>query len=343
MQFAKFPVLSGTGTFEDLHKYYQNRNREEFVFPLSEWRVDSETGELTHNGLSMPMTKRASVSLARKLGIPAKYTQNTPNFNAAQNFNFYLPSASGNIKAIAEVVDGRPIVMGFTPPEFNPVPGDILVTELEERKHGLELGKWEIDETGFVARFTSDLVAEPRVGDYVKSGVDVFNYENDGGIDVKGAILRLTCTNGATVPEVAYGRYIKKELWRDPYAVVEIATGYFNDAVALVSEYTNNLKELTELPMELPQEGIEAKKVLRKPLHLLKVGPKFDLGVIDAMHTEEETVFGLYNALTRLGRDSNDREMKEMFETAGYRTIVYRDEVKHIFDVEKLRLLSGED
>ena len=43
-----------------------------------------------------------------------------------------------------------------------------------------------------------------------------------------------------------------------------------------------------------------------------------DEAVADAMYSEDHTMWGLYNALTRLGRDSMDLTYKTLFERAGH-------------------------
>lgn len=332
MYFTSYPSLRGEASFQALHSYFDKRDRHEWVLPVSELSIDPETGFLARGSDSFAMTAHAGRLLSKSMGVPANFIEREPNELAAEIFNFKLPTAPGNTKLIFEVIDDKPVVVGFLPPDIESVPMDLLIGELEESAHGLDLKGWAMDSQGLSARFISpSLVAEPKVGDLVYSGLDILNYENETkGLDVRGALFRLSCTNGAVIPEISYGRYIKKEKFKSAGAIVDAAVGYFRSTVFEVANFAESLKSLPDHAFELPEEN--AVKFVRKPLHVLKVGPQYDESVVDAMHVEDDTVFGLYNAVTRLGRDSHSRDVKMMFEKAGYLCIQNKDAVIEAYD-----------
>ena len=321
MDFTNYPVRAGSNNFDDLKSYLTSRRRDVFTSPLSGLEINPESGKLNIVGASFPMTRHAVQTLASLVKIPPRYMITTPTENAASNFNFFLPSATGNVEVLLEDMGEGNVVVGFTKENKTPIPLDLVVEELESKSHGLDLMQWRVDEAGLSARFISSKFAvEPRVGDMSYAGVDFMDFENDdGGLDVRGAIYRLACTNGTVVPEVAYGRYIRRENWKEPYAVMNAAMGYFEDTITNVASFADRLKSLTELPLELPEEKPE--KFLASPLKVLAVKAKYHESVVDALQPEEDTFYGMYNAVTRLGRDASERDVKFMFERAGFRMI----------------------
>lgn len=328
MQVIDYPSIGGD-TLEELAKYADSRDRLHLTLPISNFLVDPETGYFG----DYPMTIHAAKSLAHMLKIPPNFIERTPTENAAQNFNFFLPSASGNVQLAIEVVNGQEVVTGIMSESTTPVPLPLIVEELGSNKHGLDLTSWSHDERGLMARFVSPRISvEPRVGDIVKAGVDFFNYENDNdALDIRGNLYRLACTNGATVQEVAYGRRLKKEGWKEPTQIVLAAVNYFGAVCMDVGNFASALQGLTDVAFDLPDDEDDQKKVIRKPLRVVGVSPRFDENVIDAMHTEENTFYGLYNALTRLGRDADGRDNRFIFERAGYRMVAKKDEVDNAY------------
>lgn len=332
MQFAPFPVQSGADNFASLQTYLTSRDRDQMILPLSTLEVMND-GSLDVGGDSMFMTKFAVKNLAGLCQIPPSYMLKSPDENAMQNFNFFLPSQKGNVQIITEVIDGKRSVVGLVKEKTTPIALEIVVEELEAAKHGMNLQKWWIDEQGLTARYISPAHAvEPRVGDIVNAGVDFMDYENsDGGLDVRGAMFRLVCTNGAVVPEISFGRHIKKADFKEPSVVMTTALGYFEETVRAVSSYTETLKDLTERSLELPEE--DADKFLQRPLRVLRVPKKYHEHVADAMVPEEPSFFGLYNAVTRLGRDSAARDVKFIFERAGFRCVSLVEELQDAVDL----------
>ena len=332
MQFAEFPVRAGSDNFASLQTYLAERDRDATVLPLSTLEVNND-GSLNVGGDNLFMTAFAVKNLAGLCKIPPRYMLTSPDENAMQNFNFFLPSQKGNIQVLTETIDGKKSVVGLVKDKAQRIPLEIVVEELEAAKHGMNLQRWWIDEEGLTARYISPkFEVQPRVGDIVNAGVDFMDFENsDGGLDVRGAMFRLVCTNGAVVPEISFGRNIKKSDFKSPAVVMNTALGYFEETVRAVSQYTETLKDLTEKPLELPEEN--ADKFLQRPLRVLRVPVKYHEHVADAMVPEEPSFFGLYNAVTRLGRDSEARDVKFIFERAGFRCISMVDELQDAVDL----------
>lgn len=333
MQFATFSTLKGGSDFNGLYDYYQNRTRAEFVLPVSELAMDNTTGEIVIGNSSYLQTEFASSIICKELAMPATYIANAPNELAAQNFNFHAPTATGSIKVIIESLGGIDSIVGYTPEKINPVPIDLIVEELDKAAHGMEMKEWRIDDSGLLVRLVSPkYTSEPKVGDLVYAGVDFLDYENSGGLDVRGAMYRLSCTNGAVVSDTSFARNIKKVGWQSSAAIVTAALGYFEAGCQAAMSHVMTLKSLTEMPLALPDVYEDSLKVIRKPLAIVGVKPRFDIAMIDAMVTEEKTYFGLYNAITRLGRDANSREDKFILERGGYKMVLLANEAKEAYD-----------
>lgn len=317
MQFADYPSQSGKGGFTSLISHLESRKREIVSLPISQLVV-GEDGKVDVGGMAtMLMTQHAGRTLAGMVKVPPNYIINTPDLNASQNFNFFLPSATGNVKVVFE----NESIVGVYKEKHTPIPLDIVVEELEAASHGLDLESWNLGEEGLSIRYTSPKFGiEPVVGDITRVGVDFIDYENSSnGIDIRGILHRLVCSNGAIAPEIAYGRYLKKENWKEPAVVMNAAIGYFTDAVDAVAMASANLPLLTEKPFELPEEKQE--EFIRRSMHVLRVPAKYDEAVIDYFGQEEATFYGLHNAVTRLGRDAAEASMKFTFERAGFRVL----------------------
>lgn len=318
-------------TLEQLQASLVNRAREYYVTPISDLRVDGDSGELVWGHARMQMTPFAAGKLAHRVDLPGAFIQRAPTDIAATNFNRFLPGAQGNVKLAVEHIDNAPVVVGLLAENSNPVPLEALVDHFATvGKNGLDDGGWHIDDNGLMVRFTSpNLVAEPKVGDIVRAAVDIRDYENDTGlIDVNGALFRLACSNGAVVPIVSFGGRLRREQWREPHAVIGAAAGYFDEAIKGVGGFVVGINELPHMPLALPDGGRERSRALRAADAVVSIGRGYDESVSEAIRAEEDTVFGFYNAVTRLGRDAKDRSARQKFERAGFNAVVKRGFVR---------------
>lgn len=326
-----FDYAGGKGaTLEELRGHLEGRAREYVTAPLSSLAVDGDSGELVYGSLRAGMTPFAASKLAHRLSLPGSFLLRTPTDNAADNFNRFLPAAQGDAQLAVEHVGGSPVVVGVLPPRVSPVPLEQLVDHFEaDGRNGLDDGGWRHDDHGLTVRFTSpSLVAQPKVGDLVRAGVDVTDYENDTGLlDVSGALYRLVCSNGAQVRSITFGGRLRKEAWRDPHAVIAAAASYFEEAVKGVGGFVAGLEETPNIPFVLPDEGAARIRAVRRADAVVSVPGSMAESVSEALRGEDPTVFGYYNALTRLGRDARDRTARARFEKAGFGALVARERV----------------
>lgn len=327
MKFADFKAMTG----DDLDKLgdeLSGRSREYLTCPLSELEMN-DRGQVVHNNFALTPTSLAAQRLGGKLGIPASYVVTAPTEIIAYNMNQFLPTARGNVQLAIE--NGNKLV-GVLPASARAVPADMLIDELSKQPK-LDLARWYLTERGIQIRFMSQSISvQPRVGDIVKAGVDVTDFWNDqGGLGVMGCLHRLSCTNGATVPAVTFASQLRREAWREPAALIMAATGYFNEAIRAVGSFAEGLKELTTKDLLLPVDGEGRDHVLRPTLRAVGLPSRYVESVATALPEEEPTLFGFYNAVTRLGRDAGASEQRPLFERAGFHTVVRREAVAAAF------------
>jgi len=308
-------------------EYMVGRSRELIPVALSQLAVDPESGQLlVGDGQSYEMTKHAATQLATKTHVTASYVLRIDDHIAAANFNRFLPTTTGHAQLAVE--DGA--VVGILRAGTVPVDPTVLFESVDSelRPRGFNVSRWWSAPSGIMFRMTSErLTVEPKVGDLVQAGVDLMIRENaEATLGVRGSLLRLICTNGAVTPEnTGLKRSVIKDGWKDPNARLAMA---LNAAVAEAEACSNiaaGLKLLARQELELPDDGNGRVGVLRtglRQIHPRPVSAKPMVeSIVDALYQEDGTMFGLYNALTRLGRDSMDLDRKDVLESAGYNLI----------------------
>lgn len=321
----------GTGkTLDELRNHLANREREYLSVPLSALAVDGDSGNLVYDNFSAPMTHFAADRLSHRVGLQGAFIKRIPTDLAAVNFNRFLPATQGNTQLAIEQIDGNPVIVGVLPEKVSPVPLETLVEHFgNTMPAGFEPAEWRHDDGGLQARFTTqNLVAQPKVGDIIRAGVDLHDFENDTGLlDVTGVMYRLVCGNGQTAPAITFGGKLRKEAWREPHAIVAAAAGYFDEAVKGVSEYIAGIEALPSIDIELPEDGRLREKAVKAAIKLVSITPAFSEAVSQAWRAEEQSAYGFYNSLTRLGRDSRDRTARRKFEKAGFLTVMHGREI----------------
>jgi hypothetical protein len=308
------------------------RERSYLTVPLSELRVEDD-GRVSCAGTTLGLTRLAAHRLGGRVGLPGRFIDAAPSDIIAWNFNWFLPTARGTVQL---AVEGDTVV-GVLPERARPVPADLLVDEVAHVQPHVDMAGWALDDRGLHLRFVSpDLASEPRVGDIVRAGVDLWDNENlDGSLAVNGALFRLACTNGAIVPEINFNRELRREMWREPHAVVMAAAGFFQETVEQVSGFGERLRGLTQLPLELPVDPDLRERVLRRPASRpLGIPRSLVPALADAVVAEEPTVYGLYNAVTRLGRDAAAPDVRRRLERAGYLTVIHAEAVATLASIE---------
>lgn len=324
MRFAQLKPQEGTD-LDTLAGLVTNRQREYLTVPMSELTVN-DLGQIVHNNFALNPTKTAAQRLGGRIGIPASYVAKAPTNVMAYNFNQFLPTAQGHVMLAIE--DGDTLV-GVLRQNATVVPSDLLLEELESRNRGMDLAKWVKTEQGFEVRFASkNLGIEPRPGDIIKAGVDLTNFENTlGGLDVNGSMYREICSNGLRVPILEINRRLRHEHWREPAALVNTAMGTFQEAVQKVVDFGDSVKSLVDFRFELPTDGDARERVLKRPMRIVGLPSRLSDSVVTSMQEEEPTLYGFHNALTRLGRDAGPWNERPMFEQAGYKVALKRDDV----------------
>ena len=183
-----------------------------------------------------------------------------------------------------------------------PARDDLLKFEdlLRPRAAGCFVGRCVADDGGSyaVAVYRKDRPGpQVRVGDSFFSGVQLSGSIGAGVVLVEPHVLRCICVNGAAVPVAAgggaYVRWSAYDAEGDLDAVVELG---FSGALARDVEADLRRASATPQPRlsDLRARG------------LLRIEDALAASIAEAVSAEEPTLYGLYNAMTRVARDTRD-------------------------------------
>lgn len=324
MKFTEFTSAKGA-TIEELEAYLDTRGEAQYAdVPISSL-VFTDDGKVQLNGTGtpLPITSVGVRGISRRLkGAPFYYLERAPTDIAVQNLNYFLPSADGNIRMVLE----KDVVVGAVPANYEPVRHGLLVEALARIKEGFDLHGWRCGNEGLFLRFTSpEFVIEPKKGDELRAGVDVSNPDCDRGkgLDVTGNIFRLICSNGAVIPEVTFRRRLSGSGWRKPEELALHAVGYFEDACRETIQQSGAVSGLVDIPIRTfdPTDERECKRELKPATNLIRCPGGLRVSLAEALRTEDETMFGFYNAVTRLGRDAAEPKLQHTLERCGFRVV----------------------
>lgn len=326
MKIAVEPRQEGED-LESALRFTAGRGREHILVGMDELRIDADTGELVHGDTRYTMTEFAAVRLATRLGINPKYVLKIPNDLAAINYNTFLETAIGHTQLVIQTDDdGENVVTGFLREKTIPIEPEIVFSAVadEVERTNIQLYRWVSNASGIMLRMgNQDLVVEPRVGDVVFAGADIVIHENqDMAISTRGSVLRLICLNGATTQVSGMlSRTARRESGQEPSSRVIAAVGSASDMAQIAWSIAQNLSAMTRFDLNLPTTFDERTGYLSAGVRAIPERPIRNRAMIEsvaeAIHIEEPTVYGLYNALTRIGRDAVSERRRDIFERAG--------------------------
>lgn len=138
---------------------------------------------------------------------------------------------------------------------------------------------------------------EVRTGDAFFAGVQMYGNASMGVVFVQPHVLRLICMNGAAISASGgatfYLRRNDVDVEGDIESVLEV--GFSN---GLVETAESQLKRSSSIPLPAISESV-LQVILRMHESITK-------SVLHALRSEEGTLYGLYNAITRVARDTAD-------------------------------------
>jgi len=327
VRLASVVPVKGT-TFEEARAAALSNQPTYITIPRSELRMDSQTGHILAGDFNGPATELALSKLLRPTGLPLRYIAQAPSDLAAHNFNYWFPRQRGSIKLA--VSNGA--IVGAMKDSYTPISHSRLVERAEEY-----VGHYPQLETPVLKEFilrnedlrlritapTAEARVTPKVGDIIECGIDLINHESiKGYLDVQALFYRLVCSNGAVTHDVGFAKRARQIGWQDHDAVLDRAFEYVEEAYGIVVARARVLPEMADmaLPSFALAEGDEAdearKPWLRDVLRLGRIPRRLGTDLIEALHSEDATIYGLYNALSRLGRDSANPHLRLKWETA---------------------------
>ena len=187
---------------------------------------------------------------------------------------------------------------------------------LAPRRSSFAVGRCVVDDQGSfaVAVYRTDRPGpKVRVGDTFFSGVQLSGSVGPGVVLVEPHVLRRVCTNGAAVhvpgDRGVYARWSSDDVEGNLEAVVEMGL-----SGQLVRDLESDLRRATGMPLprlvDLMASGF------------LQIDKTLAVSIAEALRTEERTVYGLYNAMTRVARDSSDIRTAIALERSAGRLLV---------------------
>lgn len=296
------------------------------VVPRSELRLDESTARLKAGGRDLELTPLALAKLVRPSGLPARYLLQSPNDVAAYNFNYWAPRQRGNVQL---AVVGEKCI-GAMSENYRPIAHAEVVARLvgyleDAGGESLDFREYILRNEDLRLRFTVPGVApvEPRQGDIVKVGLDLVNIEAvKGYLDVQGCYYRLICSNGMVDRRVGFARRARSLDWQNQDAILDQAVGYFGEAAEQMVGYGRYLTVMTEAGCpgfaysDDEETAADRKAWAREVLRLGRVPRRFIPDFLESLAVEERTYYGVYNSLSRLGRDSKDPGLRLKWEKA---------------------------
>ena len=304
MFVAEYPVNQGT-SLEEL-KHVLDRNVENLFIPLDKTQINS-------NGLieipsydPFPMTETALHGLCSQIGVPTPYMKKSPNDVASENLNFWLKQTGKT----AQIKIDNNVIIAVLPEKRVPLSNSKVVSEIAE-KGTVGLTRYTFNERGlWLDYLTPDLALEPKVGDIIRVGVQVFNSDTTlNMLSVRGLLYRLWCLNGAVSEREGLGRFAQKIYWRNPESALREGIEVFDQICGKLAEYQPNFIRMQALEIDGNEER------LRKILKYGKIPASYFEAVQEVLHKQnDESLYGFYNAITQLGRDAQDRSLAQKFE-----------------------------
>lgn len=272
----------------------------------------SASGEVLAGEATLKATPAANADLARLAHIPTPFFPELDGEERVFLFNRRFSRLFPQARPLAVRVSGDEAIAVLEADERRPTSREVLDTVLETAPARVrtEPRKWEVDDfrlNGCLSlRMTyAELVAEPRVGDIVRGGIDIQHSEHPGGrTTISMALYRLICQNGATV--TACARTHEVDLGLAP-------GGQPDSRERALAEIRYQAQEIWE--------GIEGKleslrTAAETPVHnprrsLVRLGRQLGLrrqlqdALLDAFaHEQGDTEYDLANALSRLATHS---------------------------------------
>jgi len=296
----------------DLESFISKRDREIFEMPAY-YLSYTEEGLLNVGDLSLPLSKVAAEQLCGLTKIPFGWASKTIDHSIFTAVNDGLARSDKELQVIKE--DDR--IVGLVSNEHIVVPPEMLLESLAniEKIEGLDLQHWRRDDRGVAFRLISpNQTSQPKVGDIVQVGMDLATWENtDKGVYVANVVNRLVCTNGAVSSDKSdFVRMLKSVRNDNPD---EQLSTLFYAVEAAKEEIGFTLNSLGKLPeIEFPKGAFSSARARR----LLGLSLNQWAMALGTLSEEEETLWGFYNALTRIGRDSSTHTEREAYERAGF-------------------------
>jgi hypothetical protein len=316
IQLKDLPTIRGAFTDEGIDDLWKAVTPpEDFVLPCADLKVTPKGTLVLPKAGELRFSEPGIEDFSALLGVPGGYMKKCSPDLVAKNFNAWLKDEVNQDRELRiRVKDDS--VYGVGSSLYIPVNNEDFVKAIFEKMPMTEFAgaNWVVTPKTIRMNLLSEKIKEEiHVGDMVQGGFRLVNSENGfASLQYSLYFLRLVCTNGATAP-VSFGGEAWKHLGNDKEKLfteyVESLQGGIDRAgdflkkLGVLSDYKVDpqeiLKKLTETDRKLPKKSLESLVQALKD---------------DELHTGEGTLWEVYNAITRVGRDAKKAETQELFE-----------------------------
>lgn len=201
---------------------------------------------------------------------------------------------------------------------FRPTNTEVLhvFTETVEGAGG-DVTSVDCDRNRLYLRATLPDLAEVQPGDPVRRGVALYGFRE--GVHVSPYVFRVVCSNGSIMSETARGYRIDRVDRYSPAAETMEWTLKLRDAIQACLEpevFTEAVEKMRVAGGSLLQRlGVAVRQALA--YHLEVMGPAIEEAQRRFDEGDDDSLYGMVNAITSTARDEEDPELRWRLEELG--------------------------
>lgn len=326
-------IESKTGTeLGEVMEAVNSRTREIYVVPPASLEMNEDDGWFGFGGQRFEATKLSARQIAKFADVPAGWTVKSQNDKVAKAINLGLQRSK--TENVAITIEDDVIVSVLMEKHLSPST-DLIIPEAKDlmENRGFELQRWTSGEEGFTFRMTTESKkVEAREGDVVMGGVDFLCFENaKRGLEVNPLLFRLICSNGMVSGEFDEEASLVRGQAK-PHTIVDqirLCSMMVDVAIGQAERVLTAAHRLPEIKFDSEIIDQQIEEILRQ----FRVSPKLTGSIMESFHEEnDDSAWGLVNAITSLARDEEDRMKAYRLESVGFRMVAYPSLVASVID-----------
>lgn len=315
----------------------RSNEKKDFSITKSDVKFDKNTGHIVginndFEVLDFPMNEWAKSQFFNRLNMPGKYFSNLMERGRydliANHANYQLDQLDEDKEFLLRTVKhNERYVRALLSNRYSPFDNDKLIEVINQiltkSQYNYDIEEYYNDDLTASFRVTFPDTAvdvnldEIEKGDVLKASVMVMNSEvGKRGIYIMPVVYRMVCSNGLTTWQAIGDRndYHKRHVGLDEEEVYDFSVAAFKQSMEAAYKSIQKFNELQKFKVANPEEKISsllAKDKIPKRL-VKKVQQKYN-----EIWFDNNSMFGVVNAITRVARDSNIDDKLDLETAAG--------------------------